>query len=163
MALTSSSIDTALSRVSFSVKKLGFLTIRGTIADIQGNITFDENDLGNSSFHVSLGSISIDTGNAKRDEHLKSKDFFYVKEFPKISFQSTSIRKEKQDFVVNGKLTLLQQTKDISIPFTYQSGIFKGDFSINRLDYDLGEKFPTIVVGKIVQIIIHSKINLEHV
>lgn len=152
-------IDTSQSKVSFSIKKLGFLTIKGTLSDFQGSIAFDENNLQDSNFEVSVSTISIDTGNAKRDEHLKSKDFFYVKEFPKISFQSTDVKNENEQLLVMGQLTLLEKSQEISIPFTHQNGELKGSFSLSRFDFGLGIKFPSFVVGKVVQININVKIK----
>src|SRR6056297_1460992 len=127
MTLKTLEIDTSQSKVSFHIKKLGFLT--------------------------------IDTENAKRDEHLKSNDFFYVKEFSKIKFQSTKIRKEKDQFLAIGQLTILNKTNEVSIPFSYENKTLKGNFSLNRLDYDLGKKFPPFIVGKTVQILINTKIK----
>lgn len=159
MTSIKTAIDTSQSKVSFSIKKLGFLTIKGSIDDLQGNIGFNETDVENTNFNVSISPITIDTGNAKRDEHLKSNDFFYVKEFPKISFQSTAINKEKGQFLAIGDLTILNKTKAVRIPFTFQNGTLIGDFNINRLDFGLGTKFPTIIVGKTAQISINCKIK----
>ena len=157
MTLKALEIDTSQSKVSFHIKKLGFLTIKGTLADLQGTIAFDKNDLENSNFDVSVSPITIDTGNIKRDEHLKSNDFFYVKEFPKISFQSTKILKEKNHFLAIGQVAILNTSNEVSIPFSYENSLLKGAFSLNRLDYDLGKKFPTFIVGKTVQISINTK------
>lgn len=159
MASIKTAIDTSQSKVSFQIKKIGFLTIKGTIADFQGNIVFDENELENSNFNVSISPITLDSGNAKRDEHLKSKDFFYVKEYPKISFRSTKIIKEKEQFLAIGQLTILNKTHEVSIPFSYENDLLKGDFSLNRLDFGLGEKFPSFIVGKTVQISINTKVK----
>lgn len=159
MTSKETAIDTSQSKVSFTIKKLGLITIKGTIFDLQGTIIFKENDLESSNFKVSISPVTIDTGNAKRDEHLKSNDFFYVKEFPQISFQSTSIQKENDHFLADGELTLLNKTKNVRIPFTVKDGTLIGNFNINRLDYQLGKKFPTIIVGKSVQINIHSRIG----
>lgn len=159
MAIQHAIIDTSTSKVTFSVKKLGFLRVKGTMANFQGNVSFDENDLENSNFNVSISAITVDTGNANRDEHLKSIDFFYVKEFPKIHFQSTAIKKENKQYVVLGNLTLLKKSNLVSIPFTFQDGILNGHFFLNRLDYGLGIKFPAFIVGKTVNINIQLKIN----
>lgn len=159
MASKKSIIDTSHSKVSFSIKKLGFITIKGAVSDIQGDIVFNENDLESSYFKVSVSTVTIDTGNTKRDEHLKSNDFFYVKEFPIISFQSTSIKKENDHFIAVGELTMLNKTQEIRIPFISQNGALIGNFKINRLDYELGKKFPTYIVGKTVQINIHAIIS----
>jgi polyisoprenoid-binding protein YceI len=159
MTLKALEIDTSQSKVSFHIKKLGFLTIKGTLADFQGNIVFDKNDLETSNLDVSVSAITIDTGNAKRDEHLKSNDFFYVKEFPTISFKSTKIHKEKDQFLALGQLTILNKTNEVSIPFSYDNGLLEGKFLLNRLDFDLGKKFPTFIVGKTVQITINTRIK----
>ena len=159
MTSIKSTIDTSQSKVSFQIKQIGFLTVKGTIVDFQGNIDFNENELGKSNFNVSISPINIDTGNAKRDEHLKSKDFFYVKEYPKISFQSTKIIKEKEQFLAIGQLTILNKTNEVSIPFSYENRSLNVNFSLNRLDFDLGVKFPSFIVGKTVQISINTKIK----
>ncbi|MEL0255027.1 MAG: YceI family protein [Burkholderiaceae bacterium] len=159
MTSIKSTIDTSQSKVSFQIKQIGFLTVKGTIVDFQGNIDFNENELGKSNFNVSISPINIDTGNAKRDEHLKSKDFFYVKEYPKISFQSTKIIKEKEQFLAIGQLTILNKTNEVSIPFSHENRSLNGNFSLNRLDFDLGVKFPSFIVGKTVQISINTKIK----
>lgn len=159
MVSLKTTIDTSQSQVSFHIKKLGFLNIKGSIDDFQGNISFNENDIENSNLNVSISPVTIDTGNAKRDEHLKSKDFFNVKENPKISFQSTKIIKEKEQFLAIGQLTILTKTNEVSIPFSYENGLLKGNFSLHRLNFVFGEKFPTIIVGNKVQININCKIK----
>ncbi|MEM6299227.1 MAG: YceI family protein [Bacteroidota bacterium] len=159
MTTTKRIIDVSASKVSFSIKKLGFLTIEGTIADFQGEVSFDENDLKNSFFNVSVSPVTIDTGNPKRDEHLKSHDFFYAKEYPEISFRSASIERENDHFLVIGELSLLNKTKSVRLPFTFQNGTFEGQLSINRLDYELGKKLPSFFVGKTVQVSIFGKMK----
>jgi len=157
MTLNALEIDNSHSQVSFQTKKLGFFTIKGTLSDFQGEIIFDKNDLQNSNFDNSVSAVSIDTGNAKRDEHLKSNNFFYVKEFPKISFHSIKILKENNHYSVKGKLTILNTTKEIAILFSYENNLQQGGFSLNRLDYGVGEKFPGFIVGKTVRILINTK------
>lgn len=158
MALNTT-IDTLESNVSFQAKKLGFITVKGTITDFQGSVQFDEKELGNSNIDLTISPITINTGNDKRDEHLKSLDFFHVKEFPRISFKSTKILQEKEHFLATGQLTILNSTKEISIPFHHENGFIKGDFSINRSDYKLGDKLPSLIVGNTVKIKINYKIN----
>ena len=159
MAKDKIEIDSPNSTVSFSVKKLGLLTVKGQISDLDGEIEFDKEDLDSSSFNVSIGASTIDTGNQKRDEHLKSKDFFFVKEHPKISFISTSIVEKEGKYQVKGNLTMLETTKEVSIPFTFINKVFSGEFSLNRKDYKLGAKFPALIVAKTIQISINCKIK----
>jgi polyisoprenoid-binding protein YceI len=152
-------VDTENSRVSFKVKKLGILTVEGTITDLTGEVSFDKNALNQANFNVCVGPITIDTGNSKRDEHLKSEDFFFVREHQKICFQSTSIQKANNSYQSIGKLSILGVTNEVSIPFTVREDVFEGQFSINRLDYKLGKKFPTWFVGKSIQIAITCNIK----
>ncbi|SMG48007.1 Polyisoprenoid-binding protein YceI [Marivirga sericea] len=152
-------IDTSNSAVSFKVKKLLFLTIAGTLTDFSGEITFDSDDLDQAKIDVSVGASTIDTGSSKRDEHLRSKDFFHVNEYPKIKFQSTSIKSHAQAYHAIGKLSMLGVEREVSIPFSFDQGRFKGAFSLNRLDYKLGEKFPAFFIGKNIQISIDCKIK----
>ncbi|MEL0215520.1 MAG: YceI family protein, partial [Burkholderiaceae bacterium] len=76
-----------------------------------------------------------------------------------ISFQSTKIITEKEQFLAIGQLTILNKTNEVSIPFSYENRSLNGNFSLNRLDFDLGVKFPSFIVGKTVQISINTKIK----
>ncbi|MEN0006425.1 MAG: YceI family protein [Bacteroidota bacterium] len=151
-------VDTSNSEASFSIKKLGLLTINGTLSSLTGAIHFSEDDLGASAFDVCVSTNTIDTGSAKRDEHLKNADFFAVEQYPTICFKSTAIEKTATGYQATGNLIMLGTTKEISIPFTFQQGTFTGSFSINRMDYQLGSKFPAFIVGKTVQITIACKV-----
>ncbi len=150
-------IDSSSSEAAFSVKKVGFITVKGTLSDFSGQITFDKEDVENSSFEVSVNTNTIKTDSAKRDEHLRNQDFFDVDNYPNISFKSTSIQSSGTQFKALGNLTILQTTKSIEIPFDYNNGVFSGNFFINRLDYGLGKKFPSLIVGKTIQISISCK------
>jgi len=159
MASKPRTIDSSNSAVSFKVKKLGLLTIKGTITDFTGDVAFSKDALEDASFHVCVSPSTIDTGNVKRDEHLKSKDFFFVKEHPKICFQTTSIQAVNNGYKANGKLTIAEVSREISIPFSLSDGVFAGQFAINRMDFSLGKKFPAFIVGKTIQISIRCKIS----
>lgn len=107
MAIKSLIIDTSSSEVSFQVKKLGIFTINGSINGFTGDVYFSEEAFTDANFNVCVSPSSINTGNAKRDEHLKSKDFFFVNEHPKICFRSTSIQSKGNGYEAAGNLTLL--------------------------------------------------------
>src|SRR5438445_11716893 len=79
-------IDGVHSSVSFKVGHLGISWIHGRFNQVSGEFTVDGN---NSSFGLTIKADSVDTGNSKRDGHLKSPDFFNVKQFPLITFKST--------------------------------------------------------------------------
>ncbi|MEM6767889.1 MAG: YceI family protein [Bacteroidota bacterium] len=150
-------IEVVDSAISFSLKKLGFLTVQGTFSGLSGTILFDEDEVENSTFEVSVSTPTIDTKNDKRDEHLQGEDFFSVKYFPAITFISTSVRPENGHYLATGKLTLLDTTKEVSIPFTLKHGVFEGDFTLKRLAYGLGKKIPSFFVGNTVKVSIHCK------
>ena len=159
MASNVLTIDPHISKISFSVKKLGFLTISGTMADFTGEVSFPKEDLADANFNVCVSPSTIDTGTAKRDEHLKSKDFFFVNEYPKICFQSTYVNSDAGGYKAIGDLTILGVTREVSIPFIFSDDFFVGQFAVNRSDFKLGEKFPAFIVGKTIQITIKCKIT----
>jgi polyisoprenoid-binding protein YceI len=159
MAAQAPVIDSSNSKVSFSLKKLGFLNIQGSVGNLEGSIIFDENNFEKSNFDVSVSAQTIDTKNAKRDEHLKNKDFFSAEEFPKIHFQSTEIRRLNNHFIAVGKLSLLHKTNEVSIPFTFENKTLKGDFSLQRLNFELGKKIPSFIVGNEIKVSIHAKLK----
>jgi polyisoprenoid-binding protein YceI len=115
--------------------------------------------LADAKLNVCVSPATINTGNPKRDEHLKSQDFFHVDEHPQICFQSTSVKSDKNGYRVNGKLMMLGVTKEISIPLSFSEDVFSGSFSLNRLEYNLGKKFPAFFVGKTIEISIKCKIK----
>jgi polyisoprenoid-binding protein YceI len=113
----------------------------GTFKGLRGTINFDQNNLNQSGFDVTIDVNTINTGNSLKDKHAKAESFFYADKFPLIKFQSIKIEKSGNSYSVNGNLTIKQTTKNVSIPFSFENtnneGKFKGNFSINRSDYDL--------------------------
>ncbi|MEM0995493.1 MAG: YceI family protein [Bacteroidota bacterium] len=152
-------IDTARSEATFSLKKLGLITVRGQLKDMQGEIIFSADNPAGSSFNVCVGTASISTGNPKRDEHLRNEDFFAVAEFPTVCFRSTLVERQGEQFRATGDLTIRGTTKRVVIPFGYTDGQFTGELTINRADFGLGKKFPGFFVGKHVQITILSTVE----
>jgi len=131
------------SAVQFKIRNLGF-GVNGSFTGLQGNIQFDPAHPDQCSFDVSVDAASVNTDNSMRDEHLKKKSYFDVKTYPRIRFQSTKILAANKAgaFVVSGKLTIKNKTREISFPFSAtasQAGyIFKGSFRINRKDFQIG-------------------------
>lgn len=108
-------IDGVHSFVVFRIKHMGIGQAYGRFNDVSGTFSLDEADPTKSSFDVKVKSESVDTGNAKRDNHLKSPDFFNAKEFPTISFKSTEFKKTGEKmYEVTGDLTLHGVTKPIT-------------------------------------------------
>jgi polyisoprenoid-binding protein YceI len=131
------------SAVHFKIKNLGF-GVNGFFTGLQGSIQFDPAHPDQCSFDVSVDAASVNTDNSMRDEHLRKDNYFDVKTYPRIRFQSTKILPANKagTFIVSGKLTIKNTTKEISFPFSAmasQTGyIFKGSFRINRKDFQIG-------------------------
>lgn len=85
---------------------------------VSGSVVFNEADSSKSSVNIEVQAESVDTANAKRDEHLKSPDFLNAKQFPTITFKSTKVEKKADKlFAVTGDFTLRGQTKSITTEF----------------------------------------------
>ena len=95
-------IDTEKSVVNFKTTALMVNTVRGTFKGMNGDIQFDENNLSDSKFKVCIDPASVNTDNQKRDDHLKSDDFFGIENYLEICFESTSIKKTKDGFETTG-------------------------------------------------------------
>lgn len=112
----------------------------GSFKNLKAKIEFDTNNLAASKITASIDVNTINTGEEKKNVHLKSADFFDAEKFPLISFSSTEILKNGNKFLAIGKLSIKDSVKTIEIPFTYteKSGsgaLFNGTMSINASDY----------------------------
>jgi polyisoprenoid-binding protein YceI len=121
-----------------------FGKVHGKIPGVNGEIVFSESDLKNSHFDTTIEPAKLNTNNGKRDKHLRSADFLDVEKYPQIKFVSKKIEKTGDGYQVTGNLTLKDVTKEIVFPFTFENqgnkGIFRGSFTINRRDYNVGGK-----------------------
>jgi polyisoprenoid-binding protein YceI len=108
------SIDQVHSDVSFTVRHMMVSKVRGRFGAFSGTIVTADNPL-ESSVTAEIELASIDTNNAQRDEHIRSADFFEVEKFPTMTYTSTSVRQNGDDYVLDGKLTLKGVTKDVAL------------------------------------------------
>ena len=108
--------DPAYTTVEFVIRNLWF-KVRGRFKDLEGALVLDENDVSRSSVTATIRSGSIDTGNKRRDGHLRLRDFFDVEKFPDIEFKSTSIRRgtDRDALVLDGELTIKEKTVPITL------------------------------------------------
>jgi len=131
------------SSVQFKIKNFGINT-GGSFTGLQGNIRFDPGHPDNALFEISMNANSVNTGNDMRDNHLREQTYFDVKKYPVIRFVSTKVTPSASggEFIISGKLTIKDHTKDISFPFTAtptgDGYLFKGTFTINRKDFEVG-------------------------
>jgi polyisoprenoid-binding protein YceI len=91
--------------------------VRGSFSDIEGAIQFSQAQPESSSVAVTIKPESINTGDEKRDAHLRNPDFFDVEKYPTITFSSSAVKKKENGFVLNGELTMHGVTREIEIPF----------------------------------------------
>lgn len=146
-------VDPAHSTLNFTVDHLGLTTIDGRFTDFTGTINWDAEagDLSNIEFTAQAESVNTDV--AKRDEHLRSADFFEVEKYPTLTFKSSKVKSLGSGrYQVDGDLTIHGVTKPISTT-AYLIGPkeamgqnkigFRTTFDINRIDYKVGdgEKF----------------------
>lgn len=109
-------IDPVHSSVDFSIRHLVGIT-KGKFTDFSGTIVYDEKAAEKSSVVAVVKVGSIDTENEKRNNHLKSPDFFDVEKYPEIIFKSTKVEKgEGNKLLVTGDLTMHGVTKSIQLP-----------------------------------------------
>jgi polyisoprenoid-binding protein YceI len=107
-------VDPSHSSVAFEVKHLMISTVRGHFREFEGTIEAAEDDPSNSRCYGSVTVASIDTGDAQRDEHLRSPDFFDAENYPEITFESTRIQHvEDNVYRMAGNLTIRGQTLEV--------------------------------------------------
>jgi polyisoprenoid-binding protein YceI len=108
-------VDRAHSTVGFSVKHLGIATVRGKFEDFEGTLEIGEGDESARAYGTVQG-VSVNTGDAGRDEHLRSADFFGVEQNPELRFESAEITQVDDDgFEIAGDLTMNGVTKPITL------------------------------------------------
>jgi polyisoprenoid-binding protein YceI len=109
-------IDTAHSSVGFAVKHMMVSTVRGSFKQFEGTIHLDEQNPAASQVDVTVYTDSIDTGDERRDGHLKSPDFFDAATYPTMTFTSTQVEKlSDEKFRVTGDLTIRGTTRQVPL------------------------------------------------
>ena len=159
MAQSNYKVDPAHSSVNFKVKHNGITFVQGRFDKFDGAVIGNPNRLESARVFFNVEVESINTGVSKRDDHLRSADFFEVKRFPTMSFESTGIEKvEDNKYKLHGKLQIKDVTKDVSFDVVY-GGMVKGENGsevigftaenkINRLDYNIAYDPEGLGIGK---------------
>src|ERR1043165_4645286 len=114
MTATTWDFDLSHSSVNFHVRHLMVSKVHGRFQSWSGNLVIDNDDITRSRVNVEIDAASIDTKEEKRDAHLRSADFFDAENFPKLTFQSTSVKKiSDEELEVTGDLTIHGTTKPV--------------------------------------------------
>jgi polyisoprenoid-binding protein YceI len=140
------SIDASHSRVGFSVRHLVISDVKGEFTKLSGKVGLDEKDLARSVVEATIEAGSIDTREPKRDNHLRSEDFFDVARCPTIAFKSTKVEPGAEGKIrISGDLTMRCTTKpvvldgELTAPIKDQMGGTRRGFSattkVNRKDF----------------------------
>ena len=108
-------LDAGHSIVEFSIG-FAFTHVKGRFTDPKGSIIYDPVNPESSSVTIIAPSKSLDTGWGNRDRHLKTSDFFDVEKYPVVMFQSTRLRRNGTDWLMDGNLTLHGVTKPMTVP-----------------------------------------------
>ena len=119
--------------------------------DYSGSVQFDTDNMEMGNIRLEVRTKSVNTGIPNRDNHLRADEFFGVKKYPTMTFASTGVKKkEGNQYIVEGDLTIKGKTQKMAVPFTFfgsrenplkkgqQVAGFEARFSINRLDYGVG-------------------------
>jgi polyisoprenoid-binding protein YceI len=120
LAADSYKIDPAHTAVTFKIAHLNLSWTHGRFNDVSGNFVIDSAEPTQSSFSLQIKPESVDTANSQRDTHLRSPDFFNVKQFPAITFTSKSVKPTQGGYEVSGELTLHGVTRPVT--FTLAGG-----------------------------------------
>ena len=113
----------------------------GTFHRFAGEIVADAQQLHASHVRFIIEAASLDTANARRDQHLRSKDFLFVEQYPTITFTSTAIIRDGLKYAVQGDLEMRGVTKRVTIPVTVEQRqdeiVVQGSISLNRRDFGI--------------------------
>jgi len=172
-------VDAPHTEVNFSVKHF-FTPVTGTFSSYDIDLVFDPAAPENSTVTVSIDVASVDTNNERRDNHLRSPDFFDAEKYPQMTFESTSVRRvSPSQLLARGNLTIKETTKEIELGINLlgiadlpaemqemmggvaQVASFEASTQVDRRDFEVGVAnwAQTMIVGGDVDISIALEAN----
>lgn len=168
-------IDGIHSDISFSVRHLMVSKVRGRFNGVSGRLVTGA-DVLDSTVTAEIDVTSFDTGNAQRDEHVRSADYLHVGQFPTMTYRSTGLRWDGDDLVVDGELTLHGITRAVPLtveltgfgpdPYGGTRAGFSATTKINRKDFGINTELPLdgggVVVGDTIQISLDIQAVLQN-
>ena len=164
------SVDRGHSTATFKIRHFTSNVV-GQFREFEGSINIDRANPAKSNVEFTIQAKSIDTGSERRDNHLRSADFFDVEKFPTITFKSTSVTaKSKESFDVTGDLTMHGVTKRVTLPVTFlgfmkhprgEKGGFEIETTLNRKDYGITWNRAVDEGGFLLSDDVKVSINLE--
>lgn len=161
-------LDASHTRLGFVARHAMVTKVRGNFETFEGSAHLDAQEPTRSSATLTIDVASIQTGQAQRDGHLRTNDFFDVPTFPQMTFTSTAVEAAGGDtYRMTGDLTIKGVTKSITIDFEYSGSAtdpygnlrvgFEGRTTINRSDWGVSFNAALAAGGLLVS----EKITLE--
>jgi polyisoprenoid-binding protein YceI len=157
--------DPAHSKLGFTVTHLGIADVPGHFGEYDVIINASKEDFSDAQIELTVQTASIDTRVEKRNNHLKSPDFFNVEKYPAMTFKSTGIKAvSKYKYELSGNLTLHGETKPVTVTMVYrgtiQNEMTQGNLkagiqitgTIDRSEFNLGNGFPPPMISNEVRI-----------
>jgi polyisoprenoid-binding protein YceI len=163
-------IDPVHSEVSFVVRHMMVSKVRGRFDKFEGTITTAPDPL-QSTVTADVDLSSVNTGNETRDNHVRSEDFFHIEKHPTMSFRSTAVRPDGDNFLLDGDLTLRGVTRPVTFrlelngfgpdPYGGTRAGFSATTEINRNDWNVS--FNGAIPGSGSAVVLSEKVtvNLE--
>jgi len=108
-------LDPSHSSANFSIKHMMISKVKGSFDKLTGQFNYDPQNLESSHVEATIEVASINTRDAQRDTHLKSGDFFDIEKYPLISFKSSSFKKDGDNLLIAGDLTIHGVTKEVTL------------------------------------------------
>jgi polyisoprenoid-binding protein YceI len=147
-------------------------TVSGNFTTFEGSMESSQPDFSDASIHFEADVNSVSTNSDQRDNHLKSDDFFNAEKFPKIIFKSTSVeKKDDNEYVLHGDITIRDVTKNISLKVEHGGSIidpwgqkregFEVSGKINRKEFGLKWNALSEAGGAVVGDDVRLHINVE--
>ena len=144
-------IDPVHSEVSFVVRHMMVSKVRGRFDKFEGTIETTPDPL-QSTVTAIVDLSSVNTGNETRDNHIRSEDFFHIEKHPTMTFRSTGIRAEGENFLLDGDLTLRGVSRPVTFflevngfgpdPYGGTRSGFSATTEINRNDWNVSYNGP---------------------
>lgn len=154
-------IDASHTLVEFGIRHLMITTVKGRFGGVEGTIKGDMDDLTGAEVDVKIDAASIDTRDEKRDEHLRSADFFEVEKYPHMTYKSTKVTKTgDKTYTIDGELTIRDVTRPVTLeaeflgkavdPWGNEKVGFSAKGKLNRKDFGLTWNAPLEAGGVLV-------------
>ncbi|MBW8049524.1 MAG: YceI family protein [Cytophagales bacterium] len=140
-------IDASNSTIGFKIGNMWVMNVKGTMGGLKGQVVIAKN-ISESIIELFLKPGTINTGIKKRDNHLKSDDFFDVEKYSSITFKGSRISQVDKGYIAKGDLTIKDVTKTVEVPFNYNGleekngtmvAKFSGKVTIDRKDFHLDD------------------------